>query len=71
MATAGTEAVAAARAGDIEPDVRFGTVSAVQEAATRGLDVALLAVESVVSDHADELRAQNISYEVSDADSDS
>ncbi|GAA0663452.1 MarR family transcriptional regulator [Natronoarchaeum mannanilyticum] len=67
IAAAGTEALAAADAADIDPDVRFGTAPAVQEAATKGLDVLLLAATNVLSSHTDKLRDQNIGYEVVDA----
>jgi putative transcriptional regulator len=67
VATAGTEALAAARAASREPDIRFGTAAAVQEAATKGLDILLLATTNVLSAHTDELREENISYEVVDA----
>ncbi|GAA0474171.1 winged helix-turn-helix transcriptional regulator (plasmid) [Halococcus dombrowskii] len=67
VATAGTEALAAVRAASLEPDIRFGTVAAVREAATKGLDVLLLATTDVLSAHTDELRDRNISYEVVDA----
>jgi putative transcriptional regulator len=67
VATAGTEALAASRAASLEPDIRFGTVAAVQEAATKGLDILLLATTNVLSAHTDELREGNISYEVIDA----
>jgi putative transcriptional regulator len=67
VATAGTEALAAARAASLEPDVRFGTATGVQEAATKGLDILLLATTNVLSAHTDKLREQNISYEVVDA----
>ena len=67
LATAGAEAVAAAHAADLEPDIRFGTPVAVQKAATRGLDVLLLAVTTDLSTHTDRLREQNISYEMVDA----
>lgn len=66
IAAAGMEAMAAVRAADLEPDVRFGTVTAVQEAATRGIDVLLLATKDTVSSHSDVLREQNVSYEVVD-----
>jgi putative transcriptional regulator len=66
VATAGTEALAAARAADCDPDVRFGTVEAVAEAATKGLDVLLLAVADRLSTHLDRLREDNINYEVVD-----
>ncbi|WP_336342703.1 DUF7839 domain-containing protein [Halalkalicoccus ordinarius] len=67
LAAAGTEALAAVRAAELEPDVRFGTPLAVQEAATKGLDVLLVAVADRVSAHTDELHEQNIGYEVIDA----
>ena len=67
LATAGTEAFAAAHGVDLTPDIRFGTREAVREAATKGLDVLLLAVASELSAHTDELRASNVGYEVIDA----
>ena len=67
IATAGTEALATVRFANLEPDIRFGTVAAVQEAAKKGLDVLVLAATNVLSAHTDELRKQNISYEVVDA----
>jgi len=67
LAVAGTEAIAAVRAADLEPDLRFGTPSAAREAATKGLDVLLVAVASRLSEHTDELRERNISYEVVEA----
>jgi len=42
-------------------------VSAVREAATKGLDVLLLAATDTVSTHTDELRDGNVSYEVVDS----
>jgi putative transcriptional regulator len=68
LAVAGVEALAAATAADLDPDIRFGTVSAVQEAATKGLDVLLLSATDVLSAHTDRLRDQNVSYEVVDAE---
>lgn len=67
LVTSGTEALAVVESTDYEPDVRFGTPLAVQEAATKGLDVLLLAVTNELSTHTDKLREQNISYEVVDA----
>ncbi len=64
VAVAGVEALAAARAADLGVDARFGTPAAVEEAAARGLDVVVVAVESAVSAHTDRLREQNIRYEV-------
>jgi putative transcriptional regulator len=67
VAIAGVEALAAARAADVEVDVRFGSAAAVQEAATKGLDVLLLTAADQLSKHTDGLGQQNISYEVLDA----
>jgi putative transcriptional regulator len=66
VAAAGTEALVAVRAAELEPDIRFGTVAAVQEAATRGLDVLLVATTDERSAHTDSLRDGSISYEVVD-----
>lgn len=66
LAIAGTEALTAAHAAGLEPDIRFGTTMAVQEAAAKGLDVLLLAVSDQLSAHIDQLREQNINYEVID-----
>jgi putative transcriptional regulator len=66
LATAGTEALALAHAADYDPDVRFGTPDAVTEAATKGLDVLLLAVRDELAIHLDRLRDANINYEVVD-----
>lgn len=67
VATAGTEALAATRAADVDPDIRFGTATAVREAATKGLNVCLIAVADQLSAHTGELRDGNVSYEVVDA----
>jgi len=67
VATAGVEAVAAAEAADLDVAVRFGSESAVQEAAARGLDVLLLTAADRLSAHTDGLGKHNISYEVLDA----
>ena len=67
VAVSGTEAVAAARAAGVTPDVRFGTAAAVEEAATKGLDVLLLAVGADLSAHTDRLRETGVAYEVVDA----
>jgi len=64
LAVAGVEALAAVRGAGLDPDVRFGTVQAVETAAARGLDVLLVAVETAVSTHADRLREGNIRFEV-------
>ncbi|MFB6218904.1 MAG: MarR family transcriptional regulator [Halobacteriaceae archaeon] len=64
LAVSGVEAVAAAAAADLDPDLRFGTPQGVREAAMTGLDVLLLAVTDDVAAHTDALREQNIGYEV-------
>ncbi|MFC6837530.1 DUF7839 domain-containing protein [Halomarina ordinaria] len=66
LAVAGTEALVAARSAALEPDVRFGSPAAVAEAATKGLDVLLLASTDLLSAHTDRLRDQNLGYEVVD-----
>jgi putative transcriptional regulator len=60
------EGLAVARAAEVQPDIRFGTERAVQEAAARGEDVLLLAVETAIPGYADSLREHNVSYEVID-----
>lgn len=67
VAAAGTEALTALRTADVEPDQRFGTATAVEEAATKGLDVLLVAVSDCVSTHTDRLRDSAVGYEVVDA----
>ncbi|WP_276252310.1 MarR family transcriptional regulator [Haloarcula rara] len=67
IAVAGVEALAAARAADIEVDIRYGSVAAVEEAATKGQDVLLLASADQLSTHTDALAGANIGYEVLDA----
>lgn len=66
IAAGGVEAIAAAEAADLKPDIRFGSASAVQEAATKGLDILLLSSADLLSVHTDKLRDQNLSYEVVD-----
>ncbi len=66
VAVAGTEALAAARRADIEPDVRFGSEAAVEEAATKGLDVLLLAETRQLSTHTDRLRDTVVACDVVD-----
>lgn len=67
IAVAGAEAVATARRVGLEPDIRFGTPEAVLEAAEKGLDVLLLAVEDEVSRQTDRLREGTVTYEQVDA----
>jgi putative transcriptional regulator len=66
VAVAGNEALAAAAAAGLDPDIRFGTATAVAEATVKGLDVLSLVVESAVTVQTDTLREQNVTYEVVD-----
>jgi putative transcriptional regulator len=70
VAVAGTEGLATATAAGLDPDIRFGSAVAVQEAATKGLDVLLLAVQDSLSRHTDKLRDRQVSYEVVDGTGD-
>lgn len=67
LAVAGTEAYALAARADITPDIRFGTVDGVTEAAVRGLDVLLVVVADQLPQHTAKLRDENIPHEVLDA----
>jgi putative transcriptional regulator len=67
VAVAGTEALVAAEAADLEADIRFGSPQAVQEAAMKGLSVLVLSRPDELSAHTGLLREQNIAYEVLDA----
>jgi putative transcriptional regulator len=67
VATAGTEAVAAARAAGLDPEIRFGTPDAIREAATKGLDVLLLATEDRLAAHTEALREGTVGYEMVEA----
>ncbi len=64
VAVSGTESLVAARSANLDPDVRFGTAAAVEEAAVKGLDVLLLAVAEDLSRHTDSLREAGVTYEV-------
>ena len=66
IAVGGVEAIAVAEAADLEPDIRFGSTSAVQEATAKGLDILLLSSTDLLSTHTDKLRDQNLSYKVVD-----
>lgn len=77
LAVAGVEALVGVRKAGLDPDVRFGSVDAVVEAATKGLDVLLVTVTSRLSEHTDALRRHNdevpghhVGYEVVDANED-
>ena len=66
VAAAGVEATAALDAAGCQPDVRYGTPLAVQEAALRGMDVLLVCVASRVGEHTERLREFDIVHEVVD-----
>lgn len=66
VVAAGVEALVCLRQAGIEPDVRFGTQMATSEAATRGLDVVLFVVDSLLSRHTTVLREDGIRFEVLD-----
>lgn len=77
IAVAGVEALVSVRKAGLEPDVRFGSVDGVVEAATKGLDVLLVTVTSRLSEHTEALRRHNdevpghhVGYEVVDANTD-
>ncbi|MDL5362902.1 MarR family transcriptional regulator [Halalkalicoccus sp. NIPERK01] len=67
VAVAGAEAVAAARVAEIDPEIRFGTPEAVREAATKGLDVLLLAAADRLAAHTETLREGTVGYEMVEA----
>ncbi|WP_435197359.1 MarR family transcriptional regulator [Natronomonas sp. EA1] len=69
-AVAGNEALAAVTAAGLDPDIRFGSATAVKEAATKGLDVLLVAADDELAPHTDALREGNISYVVVDTTED-
>lgn len=66
VVAAGIEAVVCLRQAGIEPDIRFGTPMATSEAATRGRDVVLFVVDSLLSRHTTVLRDEGIRFEVLD-----
>jgi putative transcriptional regulator len=70
LVVTGVEALAAIRAAERKPDVRFGGPAAAREAATKGLDVLLVTVAGRVAEHTDALRDGGLAYEVVDAASD-
>ena len=67
VAVAGTEAYALVSRSEVTPDLRFGTVDGVAEAAVRGLDVRLVVTADQLPQHTAKLRDQNIPHEVLDA----
>ena len=64
VGVAGPEALAVSRAANIDPDIQYGTHDGVQQAALKGMNVLLIAVENEISKHAERLREFDISYEV-------
>lgn len=67
VAVGGTEAYALATRTGIRPDVRFGSATAVSQAALRGLDVLLLVSTDELSRHTTRLREDGVRYEVRDS----
>jgi putative transcriptional regulator len=67
LAVDGTEALAAATAAGLEPDIRFGAPLGVREAAMKGQSVLAIAVADELSRITDKLREQNLNYEVVEA----
>lgn len=66
LAVAGTEAYSLASRGDRHPDIRFGTVDGVAEAAVKGLNVRLVVATDQLPQHTAKLRDKNIPHEVVD-----
>jgi len=66
VTTIGTEAAIAARLAGVETDLEFGISSGVPEAAMKGLDVMVLAVEDSLTPLLEQLRQKNVSYELVD-----
>ncbi|WP_418283721.1 MarR family transcriptional regulator [Halorubrum sp. DTA46] len=66
LAVAGTEAYALVSQSDRQPDIRFGTVDGVAEAAVRGLAVRLVVATGQLPQHTAKLREENIPHEVLD-----
>ena len=67
LAVAGTEAYALVIRAGVSPDIRFGTVDGVAEAAVRGLDVRLVVTADQLPQHTAKLREANIPHEVLDS----
>ncbi|NLV10359.1 winged helix-turn-helix transcriptional regulator [Halomicrobium mukohataei] len=68
LAVSGTEAVATAHAADLDVDIQFATAAAVAEAATKGLDVCLLAVADDLAGLTDTLRNGDAAFEIVEYD---
>ncbi len=66
LAVSGTEAYALTLSSDLDPDLQFGTVTGVPQAALRGLDVLLVVSSDELSRHTTQLREKGIRYEVHD-----
>ncbi len=66
IAAAGVEAVAALREVDIEPDVTFAAGEVAADAASRGLDVVIVATTDLAGRVTDALRDAGLAYEVDD-----
>lgn len=66
VAVDGTEATVAARLAEIKAEIGFGVPAAVPEAAMKGLDVLVLAVGDNLTPLIEEVRQEEISYEIID-----
>lgn len=65
-AVAGTEAAVAARVAGLDADIAFGVPSAVTQAAMKGLDVLVLAIDDELTPLIESLRQDGIEYDVTD-----
>lgn len=66
VAVAGTEATVAARIAGLDVDIAFGVPTAVAQAAMRGLDVLVLAIDDDLTPLIESLRQEEIEYDVTD-----
>jgi putative transcriptional regulator len=66
VAAAGVEAVAALRSSESEPDVTFAAGAVAADAASRGLDVVVVATTDLAGRVTDALRDAGLTYEVDD-----
>ncbi len=66
IAAAGVEAVSALRGLEIEPDVTFAAGEVAADAASRGLDVVIVATTDLAGRVTDALRDAGLAYEVDD-----
>jgi putative transcriptional regulator len=64
IAVDGTEALAAAKAAELQVNVKYGASLAVPEAAQGGIGVLLIAREDSLAKHLEELRKEEVPYEL-------